>query len=526
MNLVVGSGPSGVMAATALLDRGLPVTMLDAGVQLEPERAAAAAALAASEPEAWDPALVARIRNPLDGRPSLKPSFGSEFPYARGAESGLELHGAHCQVSMAKGGLSTVWGAAVLPAHASDLDAWPFAAAELDAHYAAAAACLGIAAPRGELEDLFPFHAPPRPAAELSAQARLLLGRLRARAEPLAAAGLRFGQSRLALRTEDSPEGRGCRRGGLCLSGCPYGAIWSSAREVERLRRRPGFAYEGGLRVVGVEPRPGGAAVVARRLSGGETVRFEGRRVFLACGPLSTARVALASRADAADRELTLLYQPYFLLPAAMLENASGAAAERSVTLAQVFLELLDPAVSRRPVHLQVYTRNEFIADRLARAARFAGPFAGAVERAFAGRLLAIQGYFHSDEAPGIGLSARRDGGETRLVLTARPDPGPRRRARAAAAKLLRHSRDLGFVPLTPLLAAGTPGEGNHVGGVFPMRRSPGPFETDRLGRLPGWDRIHLVDSSVLPSLSAATFTYTVMANAHRIAAEAAAEGA
>jgi choline dehydrogenase-like flavoprotein len=42
------------------------------------------------------------------------------------------------------------------------------------------------------------------------------------------------------------------------------------------------------------------------------------------------------------------------------------------------------------------------------------------------------------------------------------------------------------------------------------------------MGRLHGHERVHLVDSSVLPSIPATTFTYAVMANASRIASEAA----
>ena len=34
------------------------------------------------------------------------------------------------------------------------------------------------------------------------------------------------------------------------------------------------------------------------------------------------------------------------------------------------------------------------------------------------------------------------------------------------------------------------------------------------------WNRIHLVDGAVFPSVPATTFTLTVMANAHRIASE------
>jgi choline dehydrogenase-like flavoprotein len=50
------------------------------------------------------------------------------------------------------------------------------------------------------------------------------------------------------------------------------------------------------------------------------------------------------------------------------------------------------------------------------------------------------------------------------------------------------------------------------------MKTDPGPLDTDTLGRLPSTDRVHLVDASVLPSVPATSITFTVMANAHRIA--------
>jgi choline dehydrogenase-like flavoprotein len=50
------------------------------------------------------------------------------------------------------------------------------------------------------------------------------------------------------------------------------------------------------------------------------------------------------------------------------------------------------------------------------------------------------------------------------------------------------------------------------------MRREPGKFETDVLGRPAGFNRVHVVDSTVLPTIPATTITFTVMANARRIA--------
>jgi hypothetical protein len=44
---------------------------------------------------------------------------------------------------------------------------------------------------------------------------------------------------------------------------------------------------------------------------------------------------------------------------------------------------------------------------------------------------------------------------------------------------------------------------------------------TDTLGRPFGWQRVHAVDTSVLPAIPATTVGLLTMANAHRIAANA-----
>ena len=52
------------------------------------------------------------------------------------------------------------------------------------------------------------------------------------------------------------------------------------------------------------------------------------------------------------------------------------------------------------------------------------------------------------------------------------------------------------------------------------MHHAPSGLETDRWGGLPAPARPHLIDASVLPDVPAAPLAFTVMANAHRIAAE------
>src|SRR5450756_388635 len=94
----------------------------------------------------------------------------------------------------------------------------------------------------------------------------------------------------------------------------------------------------------------------------------------------------------------------------------------------------------------------------------------------------------------------------------------PQPPALAALGRRLRAERgSMKAVAMSRMLRVGPPGRGFHTGGTFPMRANPGPFEVDVLGRPHGFTRVHVVDSSVFPSLPATTITLSVMANAHRI---------
>src|SRR5262249_42725391 len=135
---VVGSGPSGVACARALLDQGLAVRMLDAGITLEPERSETVSQLARSTPAGWSAQLIAALKSGMasgtKGIP-LQLISGSVFPY-RGVEPHVPAtyDGVGLRPSLARGGFSNVWGSAVMPYIDADLADWPFGAAELADH--------------------------------------------------------------------------------------------------------------------------------------------------------------------------------------------------------------------------------------------------------------------------------------------------------------------------------------------------------------------------------------------------------
>ena len=60
-----------------------------------------------------------------------------------------------------------------------------------------------------------------------------------------------------------------------------------------------------------------------------------------------------------------------------------------------------------------------------------------------------------------------------------------------------------------------------HFGGTLPMTSNgASDLETNELGCLPAWKSVHVIDGSVLPSISSTTIALIIMANADRITLE------
>ena len=53
------------------------------------------------------------------------------------------------------------------------------------------------------------------------------------------------------------------------------------------------------------------------------------------------------------------------------------------------------------------------------------------------------------------------------------------------------------------------------------MKQKPKRLESDLLGRVKGWNHVHIVDSSTFPSIPPGPIVLSIMANAYRISQEA-----
>ena len=523
MHCVIGSGPAGVACAKALLARGVTVLMLDAGLELEPDRTRIVRELASLKPSEWPPEHVSKLKEGMAADANgilLKLIFGSDFPY-RETENQIpwQSHGVDIHPSLALGGLSNTWGASMLPYCDADIAGWPIKVRDLEPHYRAVANITNLAGQSDDLAERFPLYRDDAHPVPASRQANLLLSRLDRHRAHFHKRGWRFGRARVAIRAVDSDSGIGCIRCGFCMYGCPYGCIYNSADTLRELRGDSRFTYQRDVIVTRLRENSGGVIIEARQRRTGEPLSFEANRAYLAAGVIPTAQILLRSL-SAYDRPLRLRDSQYFLLPLVMARRTAGVAAEALYTLSQLFIEICNPQISRHTVHLQLYTYSDLIGQAVRKSL---GPlkFLG---RPLEERMMIVQGFLHSDESPTIEMTLQRTSQEGHDCLHLNPEPNPEAHltVKRVVRELLRQSPRLGGMILPPMLQMAKPGRSFHSGGSLPMRQQPGPMESDCLGRPQGWKHLHVVDASVLPSVPATTITFSVMANAHRIGWETA----
>jgi choline dehydrogenase-like flavoprotein len=519
-SLIIGSGPAAAGAALALArDPSQRVTVLDVGGGLEPERVAIRESLAATSEPFWSPDDVDVISRHAvaaeSGALPEKRAYGSDFPFRDfGQLDGVGADpGANASViSGAYGGFSNVWGAQIMPFSRATFDGWPVSYSDMVPHYKVALDEMSLTAEEDGLAPTFPLLTAAHPLPELSERTRKVLSRYEANRGRLESLGVTVGRARLAMR---SPE---CTNCGLCMTGCPYGLIYSASQTFDRLIATRRITYRRDMMALRLAEGKGGPTVTAKDLVTGELSRVSADRIFVACGGIGTTRLVLGSL-EYFDRPVELGESVQFVMPALSLRATADPRTEHNFTLNQFNL-VFDPGgvgYDLSQVHFYPYNPVFLSALPAVLQHRLARPLVSSLLR----RLSVGLGYVPSWGSPRVEVVAHKSSDERLpdLHVGGSGSSGWPPMLRRLARTMVRIAPTLDLWPVLAKTTVSSSAKSYHFGGSFPHGRREG-LGTDRLGRLGKWDNIHLVDASVFPTVPATTFTLTIMANAHRIASE------
>jgi len=372
-----------------------------------------------------------------------------------------------------------------------------------------------------DLERLYPNYGQAAPTA-LSEQGAQLMANLLNHRSSLTNDGISFGRCRSAVGSTYSVDGQGCVYCGLCMYGCPYQAIFSAEYVVERLKSHPQFTHYAGRIAVGFEEKDSSVDIRMRQLDAEKSEVLTCETLFVACGAATSLRL-VADAQKWFDRNFYLKDTQRVSIPLFLRRRCRPGAIPKANALGQLFIEMNDPALCDELIHLQIYGFNPFITDMLrARWGNFL--VRDALLQPFLNQMMVVMGYLPGQLSGRIAVKVKptslSDVGLPLASYTGEVNPRTDTAVRHIGRKLLAHRRELGVWPVLSLTEVPDPGSSIHLGGCLPMCNTPRPGETDRWGRPFGLRRVHVVDGACFSDLPGEHLTYTIMANAMRIAAE------
>lgn len=523
---VVGSGPSGSLAADRLVTAGLRVAMLDVGHdddryrKLIPDQSF-------SEIRATDPDQRRYfLGDDLEGIPANEVRVGAQLTpprqfVTRDTERLLPVEGVDFEPmqSLALGGLGAAWGGASFTYTTHELRHVGIQQPDFSRYYEAVSRRIGVSgSPEDDASQQCFQVAHHQPPLELDSVAQRVWERYADRSLELRERGLTLGRTPLAMLSRDMGDRRANPRFDMDFWGDSRRSIFRPRYLVEELERNPRFHLMRGTLVRSFDSDGSGVEVEALDIMTTATRRIRARRLLLCAGAINSARIALHAL-RLYDVPVPILCNPYVYMPCFAVRMLGREVSERRHSLSQLTAIYAPPDEPEDVVSAQMYGYRSLLLFKLVKEMPLPA-WAGLLVARLVVNALCIVGIHHSD-APHDGKTLRVQRpaglGMPAVRFDHAPNDAERRRRREREHALGRLLRRLGLLPYGRI----DPGAASsiHYAGTLPMSAGDDlPFATCPEGRLRGAPRVYVGDSATWRHLPAKGLTFTIMANALRVA--------
>ncbi len=513
-SIVIGSGPAGVFTAYQL--RPQKVLMLDVGYTA-PERPLPDGHLMdlRNSGQAVQKLLLGDKYEGLEHLDSeyLSPKLkGPLMRYVwQRPDKGVQIlqSGFDATLSYARGGLANAWGAGVLRYSDRDLADFPISSKELDPYYAELTRHIGITGAADDLEKFFGSTEDllePMPLGRLCQRFFDRYGRARSKKNEQ---GFFVGRPRAAVlpQTYRGRAGYQPNMDDFFQPGQP--AIYNPAFTLDELLTEQALDYASGYVVESFSEQTDHVSVRALNIKSNTYETFRAKRIFLAAGAINSALITLRSYNDQQSR-LPILDNPVCFVPFVDL-GMFGEAFPFKAFQGGELLVVNDQPGMQAPLQASVYSITGPLRSDLIAELPLSIKSSITVNKFLSPALGMLQIFYPDREQEHNYLQLNSSGALEVHHSTVNNE--------SAHKKFVSFLNSLGYFSSSLLCKKPIAGSSIHYAGALPMRAQPTkPLETTITGRLNCSKAVYVVDAATFPALPSKNHTFTIMANAMRIA--------
>ena len=519
-NIIVGSGPASVSAASELLINNKKVLILDVGNEIEDEKVEIVK-------EYIENPDIAKFKNKVDlakkkikkyPDPNLKFPYGSDFVFRVLKDENIE-HSSKVNTlsSHAKGGLSNIWGTLSSPFYKKDIDHWGISYEEFYKQKENVLNIIPISSSNDNLDEFFDTKIGSNHTFDVSLTSKEILKYLSKEQKKLNENGFFYGRSKFAVSNKYSHKNTNCKECGLCHYGCPYDCMFNAKHLLNNLifDYKENIDYKKNIFVVKFKKKNNIINLETKNTLTGEIKFYTCENLFIGCGPILTASLILRSKI-LKDNKINIKESQRFYFPAFYLGNADNNLKELKNTLPELFFEIYNEKISSKSIHLQFYTFNDLM---LKPFEKIFGRFTKFLIKLFPfvfNRLTVIVGYLHSDFSSELILNEDQNR-ENNYILSSKLN-GKSKSIITNCINFIKKIMKNKLIILPKLVALNSPGSSYHYGGSFPMSKSKISEKSTNLnGELYDFKNVFILDASVFPDIPGSPTTFNIAMNSSRI---------
>ncbi|MEN8222236.1 MAG: GMC oxidoreductase [Acidobacteriota bacterium] len=524
---IIGSGPSGVHFALSLLTKGLEVEMIDVGF---------------SGPSPVNPGdNFNELKENLDD--PVKYFLGENFEAVVGTDSAsvyefpphkqyifkypenynVELHGFEPHLSFARGGLAEAWTGGSYSFNDHDLEDFPFGYSDIEPYYNEISARIGLIGVEDDLSRFFPYHKNLSGPLELDKHSQLLFDKYEKKRAGLNKEGMYLGRSRIATLSSDLGERKKCDYSGRCQWGCPSDSLYVPSITLKECLSYKNFKYISGILVEHFiyDNKNKITAVAGIDVKKREKREFKVETLALAAGTIASSKIFLESFRKKDGRIVKLpglMDNRQILAPFINLKMIGKQFEPESYQYHQLAVGI-DMDNPREYIHGQITTLKTGMMQPPFQSMPLdfrTGIYLG---RHLHSSLGVVNVNLFDTRREDNYLTLGEDtNGSSRLVIRYNPPENEKNIIKFSLKKMGKFFGKLGAIMPKFQVQLRPMGASVHYSGTIPMSENGEPFTVDSSCRSNDFSNLYIVDGSTFPFLPAKNLTFTLMANAARIA--------